>query len=396
MQRKPVVRSLLTTAGWLCLAACGSSEGNLFDGEVTAPAVQTPAVETPALETPAPDAVVEPPPVVAMESRPFQTEMTNGDLPLTGQTPVTPPPPAVTPPPPVEMQPAGPRIVSVSPADGARGVSNDVHIVITFSVPMNQARTEAAYQSEGVPSSGVSFSWNDAGTVLTITPDDPLDYPTGTDPDTVELRPINYFLSASAQDLDGQHLAAPAEFSFALLRQINVSLSAQQNRDLTGSWRSNDTYGLGDCARNQDTVCIGDSGTGGIQYKGFISFDLSSLPTSMAQLSSARLNFQITQRPGNPFNGLGAFFLDHAAFEAIGPQAFQADPLAALGTIATNGNAGAVLQVDVRTALRADVGTRSRAQFRLAFEEVTNNNGIADTLISSWDTQRIDVSYLIP
>lgn len=341
------------------------------------------------------EAVVAPPTAVVTESRPAQAETTNGDLPLTGQTTVTPPPPALTPPP-EEMQPAGPSIVSVSPADGARGVSNDVRIVITFSVPMDPARTEAAYQSEAVPSSGVSFSWNDTGTVLTITPDDTLDYPMGSDPDAVEVRPINYFLSASAQALDGQHLAAPAEFSFALLRQINVSLSAQQNRDLTGSWRSNDTYGLGDCARDQDTVCMGDSGTGGIQYKGFMTFDLSSLPTSMAQLSLARLSFQITERPGNPFNGLGAFFLDHAAFEAIGPDAFEADPLAALGTIAMNGNAGAVLQMDVRTALRADVGTRARAQFRLAFEEITNNNGIADTLISSWDTQRIDVSYLIP
>jgi hypothetical protein len=311
-------------------------------------------------------------------------------------TPPPPPPPSTVTQPPDEMQPEVPRIVSVSPADGARAVSNDVHIVITFSVPMDQARTEAAYQSEGVPSSSVSFSWNDAGTVLTITPNDPLDYPTGSDPAAVDVRSINYFLSASAQDLEGQHLAAPAEFSFDLLRQINVSLAARQNRDLTGSWRSNDTYGQGNCARNQDTVCVGDTGAGGDQYKGFMSFDLTPLPNGMAQLSAARLNFQITQRAGNPFNGLGALTLDHAAFEAIGPDAFQADPLAALGRIATNGNTGTVLQVDVRTALSADVGNRSQAQFRLAFEQETNDNGNADTLISAWDTQRIDVSYLIP
>jgi hypothetical protein len=329
-----------------------------------------------------------------MESRPSSTETTNGDLPLTGEMMVKPPP--VSPPPPEEKPPQGPRVVSVSPTDGARGVANDVQIVITFNVPMDQAQTEAAYQSEGVPSSDVTFSWNDEGTVLTITPDAPLEYPTGTDPEEVEVRSINYFLSASARDVDGQRMSAPAEFSFDLLRQINVSLAAQQNRDLTGSWRSNDTYGQGDCARNQDTVCVGDSGTGGIQYKGFMSFDLSSLPTSMAQLSSARLNFQITQRPGNPFNGLGALLLDHAAFEAIGPEAFEADPLANVGAMAGNGNAGAVLQADVRAALASDVGTRSRSQFRLEFEEVTNENGNADTLISVWDTQRIDVSYLIP
>jgi len=388
MQRKPVVRSLLMTAAWLCLAACGSPNDKLFDGEVTPPADETPADETPALQPAA-----EPPPVVVMESRPSPAESANGELPLTGEMAVnTSPPPA----PPDEMQPEAPRVVSVSPADGSRGVSNDVHIVITFNVPMDQAQTEAAYQSEGVPSSGVSFSWNDDGTELTITPDAPLDYPTGTDPDALEVHPINFFLSSSARDLDGHQMAAPAEFSFALLRQIDVSLAAQQNRDLTGTWRSNDTYGQGNCARSQDTVCIGDTGVGGDQYKGFMSFDLAALPTSMAQLTKARLSFQITQRPGNPFNGLGALTLDHAAFEAIGPDAFQADALAALGRIATSGNTGTVLQVDVRTALSADVGNRAKSQFRLAFEQVTNDNGNADTLISAWDTQRIDISYLIP
>src|SRR6185436_7579431 len=97
----------------------------------------------------------------------------------------------------------------------------------------------------------------------------------------------------------------------------------------------------GDCARNQDTVCVGDAGASGDQYKGFMSFDLAALPSSMAQLTNARLSFQITQRSGNPFNGLGALTLDHAAFEAIGPEAFEADPLAALGRIATAGNTGA-------------------------------------------------------
>jgi len=315
---------------------------------------------------------------------------------LTGEMQAPPTTSLTQPQPPAQPEEQGPRIVSVSPVDGARGVANDVQIVITFNVPMDQAQTEAAYQSEGIPSTAVTFSWNDEGTQLTITPNDPLDYPSGTNPAAVESRPISIFLSASARDQAGNHLAAPAEFSFALLRQINLSIPAQQNRDLTGSWRSNDTYGQGNCARNQDTVCVGDSGNGGVQYKGFMSFDLSGLPTSMAQLSSARLNFQITQRTGNPFNGLGDLLVDHAAFEAIGPDAFEADPLATVGALNGGGNAGTVIQADVRAALAVDVGSRARTQFRLEFEQVTNDNGNQDTLISVWDTQRIDVSYLIP
>jgi hypothetical protein len=392
MQRNPVVRNLVIAAGWLCLVACGSRNENLFGEQLPPPVGES----MPSDDSVVTDAVSEPEPVL-MESPPGMTEMAKTDLPLTGET-QTPPTVSLTkPPPPAQQEEQGPRIVSVSPADGARGVANDVHIVITFDVPMDQAQTEAAYQSEGIPSSAVSFSWNDEGTQLTITPNDPLDYPTGTNPAAVESRPINIFLSASARDQEGNHLAAPAEFSFALLRQINLSIPVEQDRDLTGNWRSNDTYGQGDCARNQDTVCVGDSGNGGVQYKGFMSFDLSDLPTGMTQLSSARLNFQITQRTGNPFNGLGDLLLDHAAFEAIGPDAFEADPLSTVGALAGSGNAGTVIQADVREALALDVSSsRARSQFRLEFEQVTNDNGNQDTLVSVWDTQRIDVSYLIP
>lgn len=383
MQRKPVVRSLATTAAWLCLVACGSENADLFAGVVIA-AAEEPAPEAPATGVP----VVEQPPAMSA-TPPSLNESMNGEVTLSPPVP----PPATLPPEPAP--PASPRILSISPENGARGVSNDVSIVITFDVPMSQERTQAAYQSEGIPSSDVSFSWNDEGTELTITPNEPLAYPTGSDPDAVESQPISFFLSTLAEDLDGERLEVPAESSFALLRQINLTLPAQQNRDLTGSWRSNDTYGQGDCARNQDTICVGDTGNGGDQYKGFMSFDVSELPGDITRLA-ARLNFQITQRPGNPFNGLGALFLDHAAFEVIGPEAFQADPLAPMGEIATSGAAGTVLQVDVAEALAQDIGTRSLSQFRLEFEQTTDDDGNADTLISVWDTQSIDVSYLIP
>lgn len=383
MQRKPVVRTLATTAAWLCLVACGSENADLFSGVVIAPMTE------PAPGSVNPSPVMEPPPVMSETPPSFSEVMMDG---VTLSPQMQPPEMMV----PEVVVPDSPRVVAVSPEDGARGVSSDVSIVVTFDVPMNQEQTQAAYQSEGIPSAGVTFSWNEEGTQLTITPNDPLDYPTGTDPEAVESRPLSFFLSTSASDRDGQRLAAPAEFSFALLRQINVTLPAQQNRDLTGTWRSNDTYGQGDCARNQVTICVGDTGTAGDQYKGFMSFDLAELPSSMARLADARLNFQITLRPGNPFNGLGALFLDHAAFEAIGPEAFQADPLAPLGEIATSGAAGVVVQVDVREALAQDIGARDLSQFRLEFEQITDDDGNPDQLISAWDTQSIDVSYLIP
>jgi hypothetical protein len=394
MQRKPLVRSLLMTAGWLCVAACSSHNGDLFDGMLVSPPEAEATEVDPVVMEPTPVA----PPVQA-ETPVESNETPDDSIPLT----MTPPPPVVVveqPPPPVVVmepeEPEGPRIISVSPEDGASGVSNDVSIVITFNVPMDEEQTEAAYQSERIPSSGVTFSWNDDSTELTITPDQPLAYPAGTNPAAVVSNPINFFVSSSAQDQDGNRLEAPEEFSFSLLRQINVQLQAQQNRDLTGSWRSNDTYGQGTCARNQQTVCVGDTGVNREQYKGFISFDVSGLPESMASLQSARLNLQITQRPGNPFNGLGGLVLDHTEFDAIGPEAFERPAIAQMGTIATGGNTGAVIQAEVRNAVALDLGSRVLSQFRLEFEEITNDDGGADTLISSWNTQRLDVSYLIP
>jgi hypothetical protein len=389
----PVVPGLL---GCLWLVACGTN-GSLFD-EVPPPPPELPN-ELDGSADVAPGAASPPDTELpGSETLPSTSEaVSSPELPLTGQTPD--PQAADGDEPtsePSEVPPPPPHIVSVSPEDGANGISSDVQIVITFSEPMDQEATEAAYQSEGVPSSQVSFAWNDAGTQLTITPDAPLAYPVGASPDAVPARRINFFVSASAQDLEGTQLESPEEFSFSLLRQIDTTLPAQQNRDLTGSWRSNDTYGQGVCARNQETICVGDTGTGGEQYKGFISFDLGTLPTSMARLSTARLNLQITQRPGNPFNGLGALALDHASFDAIGPDAFDADPISELGSIANAGNAGTVLRVDVREAVEADIGERSLSQFRLQFEQVTDDDGNADTLVSTWDTQSIDISYLIP
>jgi hypothetical protein len=376
------------------LFACGGN-GPLFDA--------LPPPEVDAAEAPQPVAPMSEPapaPTPALPEDDMRTDMSEplGDdgLPLVGNVPGRPP---LTPMPEPEVPeaPAGPAIVSVTPDDGAVGVAGDANIVVRFSAPMDQQATEAAYQSESLPSDSVTFIWNDDSTELTVVPDLPLEYSTGSAPDDVEARRVTFFVSASATDVDGVRLGQPYEFSFSLFRQVNFTLFAIQDRDLSGSFLSNDTYGDGQCARGQINMCVGDTrvGRANEQYRGFISFEAVSVPEEAVDVSAV-LSLEITGSSGNPFGGLGGLILEHASFDEIGSDAFSADALDEMGAIAEDRGAGSIVSADVSSAVIADGLDRDVTQYRLRFEDATDADGTSDTLRSAWDTQTIDVSYLIP
>jgi len=406
MKSYPVVRSLSGLAG-VCLAACSSvactaSNGALFDEEPESmmadePSELEPSSPSPS-ETPAPDDATTNAPVGTGSASSEETP-SDDDLPLTGGFPTSPvngkPEPAVSGP--AAPEPDGPVVVTVSPSDGAVGVGNDENIVIVFSAPMDREATEAAYQSESIPSSSVSFVWNDAGTELTIVPDAPLAYPAGEDPSEVPARRVSFFISASATDLEGRGLPSAFEASFSLLRRVSFSLFALQDRNLSGSFRSNDTYGNGECARGEINMCVGDQRVNGNneQYKGFISFELTELPEE-ARSVEAELTLEITGMSGNPFGGLGGLVLEHASFDVIGSEAFGAEALEEMGLIAEGGGTGTIVSADVASAFMADRRERTMTQYRLRFEDDTDGDNNADAIRSAWDTQTIAVSYLIP
>ena len=382
-----------------CSSGCSADNGELF-GEVLV--LQSPDSVQPSAGSDPPG---QGPPLPDRPPAPGSPEGMSGSLPLDEEVPVTvrgdPPGDAGVP---RDPDPEGPAIVAVAPADGAVAVPSDTQLVIRFSEPMDQQSTEAAYQSEQLPSSSVSFAWNEDLTELTITPGAPLEYSRASTPELAQARHINYFFSASARAASGVSLARPYEFSFSLLREVAFSVSAVLDREATGNYRSNDSYGGGACAEDEVNMCVGDSRVGGSseQYKGFISFDLAPLPeaTSIVQLRAA-LALEMTDVSGNPFAGLGSLLVEHVRFDAIGLAAFEAEPLGAAGTIASEGGTGTLLGADVSTAVAAlwaqgaDAGT-ARAQFRLSFERATDADNTSDVIISSVATQRLDVSYLIP
>jgi Big-like domain-containing protein len=298
--------------------------------------------------------------------------------------------------PPPEPEEVPPFIVSVSPANGSLGVKSDAVLVITFSEPMDRDATESAYLSEDLPSSGVSFSWNDDSTVLTVTPDLPLALATGGDPEAVSALAFTYVISDLARDAEGDALLARA-FSFSTAREIRQTFAAVQNRDLTGNFRGNGTYGNGDCARNNQTnVCIGDSANpADFQFQGFLSFDLRSLPADLEELSMAELSLQVTDTNGNAFNSLGDLLAEHVSFDIIGAEAFTAEPLESLGVVATAGVNGTLIDIDVRGVVQADRAADRMTQLRLRFQNPTDEDGNADMIISDWSTQQISVVFFL-
>lgn len=288
-----------------------------------------------------------------------------------------------------------PFIVSVSPANGAVGVESDALLVITFSEPMDREATESAYLSEDLPSGDVTFTWNEDSTVLTITPNLPLLLAAGGDPAAVTALDYTYVVSDLARDAQGEALLARA-FSFSTARQITQAYAAIQDRDLTGNFRGNGNYGNGDCARNQTTVCIGDSANpADFQFRGFLSFDLRELPSDIKRLEMAELSFEVEDTNGNAFNSLGDLLAEHVDFELIDADAFEVEPLASFGVVATAASQGSLIEFDVSDAILADVAAQRVTQLRLRFQQDTDEDGNADMIISDWSTQQIRVVFLL-
>ncbi|MET0410887.1 MAG: Ig-like domain-containing protein, partial [Polyangiaceae bacterium] len=268
-------------------------------------------------------------------------------------------------------------------------------LVITFSEPMDREATESAYLSEDLPSGDVTFTWNEDSTVLTITPELPLLLAAGGDPAAVTALDYTFVVSDLARDAQGDVLLARA-FSFSTARQITQAYAAIQDRDLTGNFRGNGNYGNGDCARNETTVCIGDSANpADFQFRGFLSFDLRELPSNIKRLEMAELSFEVEDTNGNAFNSLGDLLAEHVDFELIDAAAFDVEPLDELGVVASAASQGSLIEIDVSDAVLADVAAQRLTQLRLRFQQDTDDDGNADMIISDWSTQQIRVVFLM-
>jgi Bacterial Ig-like domain len=314
--------------------------------------------------------------------------------------------------------PTAPTVMSVSPADGVKGVAADARIVVTFSQPMDQLATQAAYQSDSLPTSGVTFDWDSAGMVMTITPNAPLAYARGTST-SVTAKRYDFNLTSVARDRVGTALV-PLSVGFTTLRDITVTLGSQA--DLSGTLRIDGTVtGL---VPKTSKLTVGDSfnNTG---FRSLLSFDLSGIPTGLPASDLRLATFQLFKNGvgGDPYLYLNppcsgtvqcdeyaTVHLDHVYYGAtLEENDFYPVTLGALGDIDTyRAGPDVFSRADALTAVRDDLTNLAlrgnRTQYRLSFPLVTDGGGQSDWVFfdsdstAATDAQRpkLILGYLTP
>lgn len=281
------------------------------------------------------------------------------------------------------------------PADGAQGVLPDATLVFTFSAPMDRASVTAAYNSRELPRADVTFAWDD-DTVLRVQPKAPLRTSAGVEPATLAAVRYTVEIGAGARDAEGNELAR-SRISFTTARAISRSIFAVMNRDFTGNWRSDGSYGLADCERGDTTVCAGDSPVADeAAYRGFITFDLRQLPTAVLGFTAAELSCKIALVYGTPFTSLGTLSIERVAFDIIGDAAFSATAFPERQTRTTPLFIGDVLSVDALAAVQADWPGYAYNQYRLAFAKATDGNADADQIGCDAATVKLALTYWLP
>jgi PKD repeat protein len=265
--------------------------------------------------------------------------------------------------------------VTVTPGSEALGVDADANIVITFSEPMNQLATSAAYAStaSSIAPENAAFNFDASGKVLTVNPNDDLRYGFI----------FRFNLENTATDLAGNKLA-PVQFAFRTFKQVTKRFDSVSNLD-------GEVSSSGSVSKTGDFIDVGDD-SNNAETRGFLSFDVSELPATLTTRDVLSAEFTIGQKTlsGAPYTNLVSLVVDHVNFgAALEAEDFGTTALSSHtpfsndipNTKKSTNNFG--MQDFMLSALNDDLTQRSargnRSQFRLRFQKSTNKDSFEDS-----------------
>lgn len=126
-----------------------------------------------------------------------------------------------------------------------------------------------------------------------------------------------------------------------------------------------------------DQFNVGTASQQGV--RGFLSFDISSIPKGATVLEATLTAFQF-EVAGTPYSTLGSLLVDHVVYGSqLDPGAYSRSALEdAIGTFSTDPSVGTRSLV-VTAAVQEDVGgPRTRTQYRLRFATENDGDATAD------------------
>jgi Bacterial Ig-like domain len=304
-----------------------------------------------------------------------------------------------------------PTVVSVDPPNGAIGVTNDKAITITFSEPMNQQATQAAFQSVDLPSNAVTFAWSADGKAVTIKPNASLEYKVVSSPSDAP-RAYSVSVTSTATDLSGNKLFE-SKSAFSTLKQIKITLESLSS--LTGSIKN--SFSSLVC----EYICVGDTAenTG---LRGFISFDLSILPSNLEtkNIINVDFKFDVISVNGYPSNSLKFrdqnshtyfFYIENVSYIDLEQSSYYVN-INSLVKSYDQENCEILCQagspgrgsyiVSALDALKSDWENKTsrgkRSQYRFRFPKETNSDSLLDYTVfaNNPSTPSLVVTYLLP
>jgi hypothetical protein len=289
-----------------------------------------------------------------------------------------------------EPDTTAPSILSITPEDGTDGVEADAVITLTFDEPMDATSTEAAFDSAELEDQ-VSFTWNDEGTSLTITPLEPLAYAEGTD--DVAAKTYSAAIATTALDRAGNPLQSEASTTFTTLRRFQRSIETNSLFWVT------DTGAMFDGL--SDETCgglIGD--TPNTAVRTFARFDLSQLPGDLRTIESVVLGVSFTGGGGDPYDW-GSLNVDHYYEPSYSAASLTAPSLGALGKIADIDHYYGWQFLDVTSAVLDDLengATREHTSgYRFSLPVLSDSDDDSDFVLFDCDpAPKLDVTYTRP